>query len=327
MWLNNRYKLTAYGCEEDERKCFEDYSEKYNMDVITYSHPLTVENARIAHGSRCVSVSHKSVVNDKMLRALEQNGVRYILTRSIGINHIDTKAAAELNIEVSNISYAPDSVAEYTVMLMLMATRNMKFILNKVRLQNYTLDSVRPSMLSDMTIGVIGTGHIGRAVISRLKAFGCRVLAYDSYQSPGIDYVSLAKLLKESDVVTLHIPLMAETVRLINEENISKMKQGAYLINTGRGALIDTEALLAALRDGRLSGAALDVVEGEENLFYHDLRNVDINNTLIARLCAMPNVIVTPHTAFYTQRTLKDTIEDTLKKCVEYEGRKEKWIS
>jgi D-specific alpha-keto acid dehydrogenase len=172
-----------------------------------------------------------------------------------------------------------------------------------------------------MTVGVLGVGHIGNAVIRRLQGFGCRVLACSKTRpaAAAADFVSLDQLLLESDVVTLHLPLNADTRHVIGRRQLAMMKQGAFLINTGRGALVDTGALIVALESGRLGGAALDVLEGEDGLFYFDYTTRPVDNRFLLRLQRLPNAIVTPHTAYYTMRTLYDTVEQTLKNCLSFE--------
>jgi D-specific alpha-keto acid dehydrogenase len=254
---------------------------------------------------------------------VKEIGVEHMSTRSIGLNHIDLNAAAQLGITVENVAYAPDGVADFTVMLMLMAIRNAKETVTSANNYDFSLRSVRGRELHDMTVGVVGAGNIGKAVMRRLRGFGCRVLACDTRgQTPAPGFVSLGELLAESDIVTLHLPLTTETHHLIGRDEIATMKPGACLVNTGRGALVDTDALLTALEAGALGGAALDVLEGEEGLFYSDCRHRPIDNRWLLRLQRLPNVIVTPHTAYYTSRALHDVVEQTLVKCRAFESRR-----
>jgi D-specific alpha-keto acid dehydrogenase len=198
--------------------------------------------------------------------------VRYISTRSAGYNHIDLAAAEHLGIAVENVAYSPASVADYTLMLMLMVVRHAKSTVLRSQAHDYRLSEIPGRELRDMTIGVVGVGRIGTEVIERLRSFGSRVLACDRHAEPSLDCVSLDALLAQSDVVTLHTPLTSETHHLLDRQRIWQMKPGAFVINTGRGSLLDTEALLNALESGRLGGAALDVLEGEEGIFYYDQR-------------------------------------------------------
>jgi D-specific alpha-keto acid dehydrogenase len=212
-------------------------------------------------------------------------------------------------------------VADYTLMLMLMAVRNAKSMISRAELDDFRLNDVRGKELRDLTVGVIGTGRIGAAVMDRLRGFGCRILAYDLRPIASADYVSLDELLRRSDIVTLHTPLNADTDHLLNRQRIGRMKRGALLINTGRGSLLDTEALISALESGKLGGAALDVLEGEEGVFYFDCRKKAVENKLLLRLQKLPNVLITPHTAYYTEHALSDTVENTLINCLKFEQR------
>jgi D-specific alpha-keto acid dehydrogenase len=247
--------------------------------------------------------------------------VEYISTRSIGFDHIDLDAAASLGFTVENVVYAPDGVADFTLMLILMAIRNVKHAVSAAERHDFRLGSVRGKDLRDMTVGVLGVGHIGRAVITRLRGFGCRVLAHsnDWKADAAAGFVSVDALLLESDVVTLHMPLNADTHHFIGREQLETMKQGAFLVNTGRGALVDTDALLVALESGKLGGAALDVLEGEEGIFYFDRTTSPVDHPSLLRLQQLPNAIVTPHTAYYTRRALHDTVEQTLVHCLRFE--------
>src|SRR5207248_10051388 len=173
----------------------------------------------------------------------------------------------------------------------------------------------------DLTVGVIGTGRIGCAVIDRLRGFGCRTLAHDTRPKTSVEYVTLGALLEQSDIVTLHTPLTAQTYHLLDRHRIERMRHGAVVVNTGRGALLDTEALLSALETGRLGGAALDVLEGEEGIFYADCSAKPIDSQLLLRLHKLPNVLISPHTAYYTDHALRDTVEHSLTNCLNFTAR------
>jgi D-specific alpha-keto acid dehydrogenase len=304
--------ITVYSCEPDEAALFHELGPAFGIVPTITGDPVSAANAGAALGNRCVSVGHKSHVAAAVLRALRDVGVEHLSTRSIGVNHIDLCAAARLGITVENAVYDPDGVADYTVMLILMAIRDAKAIVTAARRSDFRLPATRGNDLRDLTVGVVGVGNIGRAVITRLAGFGCRVLASD--------HVALDELLRESDVVTLHAPLNAQTHHLVGRGELATMKRGAYLVNTGRGALVDTDALVEALEDGRLRGAALDVLEGEEGLFYFDCSDQPIDHRRLLELQRMPNVVITPHTAYYTRRALQDTIEQTLSKCCAFES-------
>lgn len=314
--------ITVYGCEKDEADVFAELAPRFGVVPIVTYFAVSKTNAKLAHGNRCISVGHKSEISESTLLALKETGVQYISTRSIGCNHIDMKAASRLGITVGNVTYSPGSVADYTLMLMLMAVRNAKSIVRRTERNDFRLEHVRGKELRDMTVGVLGTGHIGKAVIKRLQGFGCRVLANDHNKEAAVNYVSLDELLQESDILSLHVPLSADTYHMIGREQIKAMKQGAFLINTARGGLVDTDALIEALENGKLGGAALDVLEGEEGLFYFDCTQKPIDNPFLLRLQKMPNVIITPHTAYYTGQVLRDTVEKTILNCLDFERRK-----
>jgi D-specific alpha-keto acid dehydrogenase len=210
-------------------------------------------------------------------------------------------------------------------MLMLMAVRDAKSTIRRVDMHDYRLSDVPGKELRDLTIGVIGTGRIGAAVMDRLRGFGCRLLAYDQRPGSSSEYVALDELLRQSDIVTLHTPLTADTYHLLNRQRIERMKHGAFIINTGRGPLLETEALIPALESGSLGGAALDVLEGEDGIFYADRRNKPIESKLLLRLQELPNVIVTPHTAYYTEHALSDAVENSIVNCLKFERRTAAW--
>jgi D-specific alpha-keto acid dehydrogenase len=316
--------ITVYGCGRDEAVVFREMAPRFGVTPTITEAAVSEANVELASGNRCVSVGHKTEITNATLLALSQAGVAYISTRSIGYNHINVKYAERVGISVGNVTYSPDSVADYTLMLMLMVLRNAKSIVRRADVHDYRLNDVRGKELRDLTVGVIGTGRIGAAVVDRLWGFGCRTLAYDKYPGISADYVPLDELLQRSDIVTLHIPLNAGTHHLLHRGRIDAMKQGAFVINTGRGSLLDTEALVGALDSGRLGGAALDVLEGEEGIFYADHRNKPIENKTLSRLQRMSNVIISPHTAYYTDHALRDTVENSITNCLRFESENQR---
>ena len=312
--------ITIFGCGADEEVLFREMAPRFGVVPTITEAAVSEANVELAFGNRCISVGHKTRITNPTLLALSEIGVRYISTRSIGFNHIDVKYAESVGIRVGNTYYSPDSVADYTLMMMLMSIRHVKALIRRTDAHDYRLHPVRGKELRDLTVGVVGTGRIGAAVIDRLRGFGCHVLAYDSRPKAAAEYVSLDELLERSDIVTLHTPLTTETYHLLDRHRIGQMKDGAFVINTGRGPLIDTEVLVSALESGKLGGAALDVVEGEEGVFYADRRNKPIESESLLRLQEMPNVLISPHTAYYTDHALSDTIENSLINCMEFES-------
>jgi D-specific alpha-keto acid dehydrogenase len=317
--------ITVYGCEQDEAAVFVEIAPRFGVTPTLTDAAVSKDNVGLVRGNRCISVGHKTQVTNSTLLALSVAGVAYVSTRSVGYNHIDVDYAERLGICVGNVAYSPDSVADYTLMLMLMAVRNAKSIIRRTDLHDYRLHDVRGKELRDLTVGVIGTGRIGAAVMDRLRGFGCRTLAYDNRPEASACYVPLDELLSQSDIVTLHAPLTADTHHLLSRRRIEQMKPGAFIINTGRGALLDTEALLSALESGRLGGAALDVLEGEDGIFYADCRNKPIRSEPLLRLQQLPNVLISPHTAYYTDHALRDTVENSIINCVTFEKENAAW--
>jgi D-specific alpha-keto acid dehydrogenase len=315
--------ITIYGCGQDEAALFRALAPRFGVVPTITDAPVSEENVELASGNRCISVGHKTEVTNSTLLALSWAGVKYISTRSVGCNHIDVRFAESVGVSVGTVAYSPDSVADYTLMLMLMAVRHAKSVIRRTDNHDYRLSEVPGKELRDLTIGVIGTGRIGTAVIDRLKGFGCRVLAHDNRPQAAATYVPLDELLRLSDVITLHTPLNADTHHLLNRERIARLKHGAFVINTGRGPLIDTEALIPALESNRLGGAALDVLEGEEGIFYADRSDRPIKNKPLLRLQQLPHVLISPHTAYYTDHALRDTVENSLINCSNFDVGKQ----
>ncbi|HEY0934035.1 MAG TPA: D-isomer specific 2-hydroxyacid dehydrogenase family protein [Trebonia sp.] len=319
--MTSRPGITVYGCGPDEAALFRAVAPRFGVVLTVTEAAVSEANIELASGNECVSVGHKTTVTNSTLLALSRARVRYLSTRSIGCNHIDVSYAQSVGIRVGKVAYSPDSVADYTLMLMLMAVRDAKSVLRRTDTHDYRLPGVRGKELRDLTVGVVGTGRIGSAVLDRLRGFSCRTLACDTRPKTSTRYVPLGELLEHSDIVTLHTPLTADTHHLLDRRRIGQMKHGAFIINTGRGALLDTESLLSALECGRLGGAALDVIEGEDGIFYADRRDTPIENTQLPRLQQLPNVIISPHTAYYTDHALRDTVENTIINCLTFDKK------
>lgn len=278
---------------------------------------LKAETASLAVGFPAVC----GFVNDRfdasVLQALAAGGTRLVLLRSTGFNHVDLAAAVALGITVMRVSrYSPHAVAEFAVTLMLALNRKIHRAYNRVRDDNFLLDGLLGFDLHGKTLGIVGTGRIGATLAKIGAGFGCRLLGADLVENPaciaaGLAYAPLAKLLAESDIVSLHLPLTPETRHLIDAEKITQMKKGAMLINTSRGAVIDTKALIAALKRGHLGAVGLDVYEEEEHLFFQDLSEKPLTDDVFARLLTFPNVIVTGHQGFFTREALRDIANAT----------------
>ena len=246
-------------------------------------------------------------------------GVKMISNRLIGVDHVDVKRARELGIRISNAPYSSNCVADYTLMLMLMSIRRMRQILRRNEMNDFTLPGIQGMEMANLTVGVLGTGKIGRTVIRDLHGFGSRVLAYDLYENDEVKqyatYVDLDTILRQSDMLTLHMPLTDENFHLLDREAFAKMKDGVVLINTARGPLVDTNALLDALESGKVGAAGLDVVEDEVGLYHHDWKNTVIHNRFIPLLRGFNNVILTSHKAYYTDQSVSDMVRNSLLGC------------
>jgi D-specific alpha-keto acid dehydrogenase len=318
--------LTVYSCEPDEADAFAALGTLLGVVATTTTEPPSETSAIAVPANRCISVAHTSELPASTLRALHEVGVRHISTRSIGLDHIDLRAAAELGIVVEHVVYAPDGVADFTLMLILMAVRGAAGIVPSAT-EDGRPWRVRGRDLHDLTVGVVGAGRIGSAVIQRLRGFGCRVLVHSTGRTPSsaaarAELVSLDAVLVESDVVTLHLPLVPATHHLIGRDQLARMKPGSILVNTARGALVDTGALVDALERGHLGGAALDVLEGEERFVGPGRPAPPVDDRLLLRLRRLPNAIVTPHTAYRTERALHETVEGALTACLRFEGNR-----
>jgi len=319
-------KILAYSHRNDETEFFKEFSEKYNVDVKLLKDEPCMENAHEAKGFDAISII-TTLIDEDLVKKFKEYGVKFISTRTIGYDHVDIKAASKEGITVGNATYSPNSVADYTVMLILMAIRKVKLIMVRSDGQDYSLKGVQGKELHNLKVGVIGTGRIGRTVIKQLSGFNCEIFAYDIYENEEVKkyakYVPLQELMEHSDIITLHMPATEDNYHIINKENIEKMKEGTYIINTARGSLIDTDALIEGIVSKKLGGAALDVIEHEAGLYYNDLKDEILDNKHLAILKSLPNVIVTPHTAFYTNQAVSDMVENSIKSYVLFANNEE----
>ncbi|UDY37575.1 NAD(P)-dependent oxidoreductase [Dermatobacter hominis] len=313
-------RVTAYGCDADEADLFHHLASRHGMVVTTTSAPVADAGIASVAADRCISVGHTSVLDGTTLRALATAGVELVTTRSIGVDHIDLAVADELGLTVRNVMYSPDGVADFTLMLILMAVRRAPALMCAAA-RGAGPGTVRGRDLGDLTVGVVGVGNIGRAVVRRLQPFGCRVLAHTNRPHPAeaAEFVPLDVLLRQSDVVTLHLPLEPRTRHLIGREQLAAMRPGAVLVNTGRGGLVDTEALIGALEGGHLGGAALDVLEGEDEPTPPGAPGIRTVDRFRSRLLRHPDVTITPHAAYRTTGTLHEIVDRTLASCLDFE--------
>ena len=316
-------KIAAYNYRDfDEAFYFEKFAKQYNVEIVPIRDNPTADNAHLAEGCDGVTVITQPIT-EEIISIWEKVGVKHISTRTIGYDHIDLDAAKKYNMAVSNVTYSTGSVADYTVMLMLMCLRRMKSIIKRAEGMDYGLPGNIGREIKDLTIGVVGTGKIGTHVIKNLSGFGCKIIAYDPYQNPEAasiaSYVELDELFKEADVITFHTPAVESSFHMVNKETIKTMKDGVIIINTARGSIIDTPAFIDALDEGKIGGAGLDVIENELGIFYGDYKYQVIGHREMSILKDYPNVLMLPHMAFYTENAISDMVEHSI--CHIIEGK------
>ena len=305
----------------DELPCFEKYCPQYGIEYDYTTETPCMDNLDLAKGYDVVNVI-TTVFDQPMLKKLHDMDVKCIATRTIGYDHIDVDYAKSLGMGVIHISYSPNSVADYAIMMMLMGLRRMPHIMERASIQDYTLKGKIGRELPDCTVGVIGTGRIGRTVIRHLSGFGCKMLAYDLYENEEVkqyaEYTDLDTLLKNSDVITLHAPATDDNYHMIDAAAIEKMKQDVVIINCARGALMDTDALIDGIESGKVGFAGLDVVEHESGLYYFNRMGEPLHNPRLAILRFYSNVLVSPHTAFYTEEAVANMAENSIIGAMKY---------
>ena len=312
--------------EFDEKEFADKYSKEYGIEYGYTTKAPSPETIELARGYEAISTDPCDM-SEPMVRGLAAVGAKYLVCRSIGYDHIDLKVAKELGLKVSHASYPPSIVGNYAIMLMMMSLRKMNEIMGRAAVQDYSLPGKIGTDISFTTIGIIGTGKIGTTVIKHLSGFGCRILCYDPYQNDEAkkyaEYVDLDTLYRESDVISLHMNATPENYHLINASAFSKMKDGVIIVNTARGSLIDTDALIAAIESKKVGAAGIDVIEEENDLYYNNKVSDVINNTQLALFRSFPNVIITPHTAFYTRNAVENMVKSAFDAAIAFDKGEE----
>ncbi len=305
---------------------FFDAANRRHGHRLTYFEPrLSTQTAPLAAGSDAVCLFVNDAASGPVLNQLHEGGVRLLCLRCAGFNQVDLRTASALGMPVVRVpAYSPHAVAEHTAALILTLNRKIHRAHARVREGNFALDGLLGFDLHGKTAGVVGTGQIGEQTARILHGFGCRLLGFDptpneACEALGLTYVDLPRLLGESDIVTLHCPLTPDTHHLIDAAAIREMKPGVMLINTSRGALVDTPAVVDGLKSGRVGYLGLDVYEEEADLFFEDLSNQVIQDDVFSRLLTFPNVVITGHQAFFTRNALESIAETTLANMSEYE--------
>ena len=315
-------KIAFFSTKPYDRTWFEPMGKEYGFDIRFFEVPFHEETISLAKGFDAVCIFVNDYVNAEMIESLYDMHVKAILLRSAGFNHVDVKAAEDKVVILRVPSYSPEAVAEFAMGMLLTVNRYTHKAYNRTREFNMSLHGLMGVDLYHKVAGIVGTGKIGQAMIRICNGFGMQVLAYDPYPNPKLDveYVSLDEIMSKSDVLSLHCPLTSETKHLVNKDTIEKMKQGVYLVNTSRGALIDTDALIDGLVAGKFGGVGLDVYEEEEGIFYEDKSNEIMRDENLARLMTFPNVLITSHMGFFTKETTQAIAKVTLENAYALEN-------
>lgn len=321
-------RIAVFSTKAYDKESFEAHK-KENLEFYYLEVPLNPGTAHYAEGFEAVSAFVNDDLGSATLEILAQGGTKIIALRCAGYNNVDLDAAKELGIKVVRVpAYSPYAVAEHTIGMMMALNRKFHRAYNRVREGNFTLNGLQGFDFYGKTIGIIGAGKIGLLVAERMKAFGCRVLVYDPYlcescPDQGFEQVELDELYQESHIISLHCPLTKETHQMINHESIAKMRDGVMIINTGRGALINTKSVIDGLKSRKIGYLGLDVYEEEGPLFFEDRSNDIIEDDVFERLMTFHNVLVTGHQAYFTVEALNEISQVTLQNLLDYKQGKE----
>ena len=315
-------RIAFYSTKPYDKVWFEPLGREYGFDIHFIEAACNEETVFMAKGYDAICIFVNDHVSAQMIDQLYEMKVKAILLRSAGFNHVDVKAAEDKMVVLRVPGYSPDAVAEFAMALLLTVNRLTHKAYNRTREFNMSLNGLMGMDLFEKTAGVIGTGKIGQSMIRILNGFQMRVLCYDPYPVKGLEaeYVPLEDIFKYSDVISLHCPLTTETRHLINRDTIAAMKKGVYLVNTSRGALIDTDALIDGALEGKFGGVGLDVYEEEEGVFYEDRSGDIIADDNLARLMTLPNVLVTSHMGFFTREAMQAIARTTLENAYALEN-------
>ncbi|MGB7785935.1 MAG: 2-hydroxyacid dehydrogenase [Salinimicrobium sp.] len=321
-------KVAVFSTKSYDREFFDRANKTAGHELSYLDIPLNKNTANLTEAFEAVCVFVNDKLDQETVGILSGNGVKLIALRCAGFNNVDLEAAQQKNIKVVRVpSYSPQAVAELAVALILTLNRKTHKAYNRVRENNFSLDKLTGFNLYGKSVGVIGTGKIGAAFCRIMLGFGCKVIAYDKFESAklkkaGVEYKPFFTLLQQADVISLHCPLTPETHHLIDKKAFSQIKPGAMLINTSRGAVIDTQAAVKFLKNGKLGYLGIDVYEQEEKIFFKDLSESIIPDDLIARLMTFPNVLITAHQGFFTKEALEDIAKTTLQNISDFEKGK-----
>lgn len=315
-------KMLVYQVQPEEVPFFRQLQDRYQMELTLSPEKPDLQNLSMCAGMDAVNVVSDTVITPEMWDAMAARGIRAAVTRTIGMEHMNREYAETLGIPVFHITYSPSSVADYAIMLMLMVLRHVKPMLQRYLGRDYTASGLLGRELPNMTVGVVGAGRIGATVLRHLTGFGCKLLYWNRTSRPELEgiaeYVPLEALLARSDILSLHLAANEETFHFMDRRKLFSMKPGAVLINTARGPLVDSDALIEALEQGRLGGAGLDVFDGDRSIYYRDFKNTPVASRSMAVLQAMPNVLMLPHMAYFTDQAVEDMVRGSMRAVYEY---------
>lgn len=318
-------KIAFFSTQQYDKTFFDQHNSAFNFTFEYYETSLNEKTVNLLLDVNAVCVFVNDQVNRTVIQKLAESGVKIIALRCAGFNNVDLAAAKEYNMKVVRVpAYSPHAVAEHAVAMIMALNRKTHKAYNRVREQNFSLNGLLGFDLYGKTVGVIGTGNIGQVFSKIMAGFGCKILAYDVHPNEelakaGTRYVPLAEIFTQADIISLHCPLNESTRYLINDESVQQMKKGVMLINTSRGALIDTRTVIHALKSGVIGSLGIDVYEQEEKLFFRDLSEKIIKDDMISRLSSFPNVLITAHQGFFTQEALTQIALTTLASLKSYE--------
>lgn len=317
-------KIAFFSTQPYDKEYFERYNKEH--DIVYFSDALTAQTVNLAEGAQAICAFVNDELNATVIHALAKLGIKIIAQRCAGFNNVDIEAARENNITVVRVpAYSPHAVAEHALALIMTLNRKTHKAYNRVREGNFSLDRLTGFDLHGKTVGIIGTGKIGECFAHIMLGLGCKVLAFDlmanrELEAAGVEYLSLMDVLQQSHIISLHCPLNEQTRHLINKTTIDGMRDGAMLINTSRGALVDTRAVITALKKGKLGYLGIDVYEQEEKLFFHDHSENIIEDDVILRLLGFSNVLITSHQGFLTDEALTQIAMVTLQNISDFEN-------
>ena len=315
-----KIRIAFFDAKDYDKQSFIDSNMDGEFEITFLETRLTSDTCKLAEGNDVVCVFVNDDINKNVIDRLSEMGVNLVALRCAGYNNVDVEYAYGKVHIVRVPAYSPYAVAEHAMALLLTSIRRIHKAYIRTKDFNFSLNGLTGFDLHGKTVGVIGTGKIGRIFIDICRGFGMNVIAYDKFPAAnsGIEYVSLDEIWERSDIISFHCPLTEENRHMVNDDTIGKMKKGVVLINTSRGALIDSEALLEGIKQRKIGAACLDVYEEESNIFFHDYSNHIVNDDTLARLISMPNVIVTSHQAFLTNEALKNIADTTLANIREF---------